>query len=358
MPDITVSDVADIVNTTLPIFHRKKLTDIATSEESHLILPRLLQKESVKYDGGETIKFDAIYRDGGGVRNIGLYDKDQVVVRDVTVKGQMPWRRTKTTYAWDVLEFAMNRHDPVRIQNLVGTRRAAKWLALSNHMEDHGSAKPASDDGITPMGLRYWIVKSITGTSAATGAGGFNGTNPSGFSSGAGNISSTTYPAWANWAQAYVNVTDDDLVDKMRVMAHRTKFKSPIAKYMKEDVRKGGRRAIYLPFDEERQLVKIAEGKNENLGRDLAPYDGGVVFHGIPLEVWPYLDDDSDNPIYYVDWAILYFVLMSGMGLKEGKAHPIAGMSETVGVDIKIVWNTICTNRRKLGVLSTAADND
>lgn len=354
---ISVDDVVDIGNTTIATFDRLKLTEIATTDEEHHFMPQLIDGENVKYDGGHEIRWDALVRDSGGARNIGLFDKEQRVVRDVIEQGVVPWRRTVSPYDVDALEVAMNRSDRNKIVDLFGARRAAAFLALSNLIETNGWAKPtSSSDTVTPFGIPYWIVKSITGTSAATADGGFNGTNPSGFTGGAGGISSTTTPTWANWAHAYVDPTKLDLVDKMRLAAHRTNFKSPIKGKFRENRRGPDKYKYYMPYLVLRSLVTVAEQDNENLGFDL----GGPepLFHRNPMIAVSKLDNDTDNPVYGINWAQLYIVLLRGMALQESKMKPIAGMTETAGANIRLVWNTKCVNRRRMFVLSTAADND
>lgn len=355
---IDITDVADIANTTIASFDKLKFSEIAATDEEHHFLPQLIDGENVMYEGGDQIKWDALIKDSGGARNIGLFDKEQIVVRDVTTQGTVPWRRTVSPYAIDALEIAMNRSDENKIIDLTQTRRASAFLALSNLVESDGWSKPTSStDTTTPFGVKgYWIVKSVSGTSASTSDGGFNGGNPSGFTSGAGGIDSSSVATWANWAHQYTNATNDDLVDKMRIAAHRTNFKSPIKGKFRENTRGADKYVWYMPYLTLRSLVTVAEQRSENLGFDL----GGPepMFHRNPMRAVSKLDDDTDNPVYGINWSVLYIVLLRGMALQETKMKPIAGMTETVGANIRLVWNTKCVNRRRLSVLSTAADND
>lgn len=355
---ISVDDVADIANTTIASFDKLKISEIATTDEEHHFLPQLIDGESVTYEGGHEIVWDALIKDSGGARNIGLHDKEQIVIRDVTAQGKVPWRRTVSPYSIDALEIGMNRSDENRIIDLLGMRRAAAFLALSNVVETDGWSKPtSSSDDITPFGVKgYWIVKSVSGSSSSSNDGGFNGGNPSGFSAGAGNIDSTTVPTWANWAHQYTNVSQDDLVAKMRLAAHRTNFKSPIKGKFKENTRGPDKYIWYMPYLVLRDLITVAEQRNENLGFDLGGNE--PTFHRNPMRAVSKLDDDSDNPIYAINWSVLYIVLLRGMALQETKMRPIAGMTEEVGANIRLVWNTKCVNRRRLSVLSTAAAND
>src|SRR5690606_3042281 len=81
--------------------------------------------------------------------------------------------------------------------------------------------KPAdSDDKLAPFGIPYWVVKDSTA--------GFNGGNPSGFSSGAGGLDSSRHTRWANYTDSYTNVTKADLIKKMRTAYRKIRFKSPM----------------------------------------------------------------------------------------------------------------------------------
>ncbi|MCH7908064.1 MAG: phage major capsid protein [Candidatus Hydrogenedentes bacterium] len=356
---IDVADIADIANTTIASFDKLKFSEIAATDEEHHFLPQLIDGENVKYEGGDNIKFDVMVDDSGGARNIGYFDKEQIVVRDVMKQGSVPWRRTVSPFAMDVLEIAINSGDANKIIDLVQTRRAAAFLALSNLVETDGWAKPTSStDTITPFGLKYWMTKSITGTSAGTSNGGFNGGNPSGFSAGAAGIDSAAVATWANWTHQYTDVTKADLVFKMRLAAHRTNFKSPIKGKFTPNVRGPDKKVWYMPYLKLNALETLAEQQNENLGNDIASKDGETLFHKNPMRAVSKLDDDTDNPIYAVNWSVIYIVLLRGMALQETKVKPIAGMTETVGANIRLVWNTKCVNRRRLAVLTTAADND
>ena len=354
---ITVDDVADIGNSTIATFDKNVLTDIATTEEEHFFLPSLIDNERVTYDGGHKYIWDILYQDIGGARNIGYHDKDQISDRDVVAQAEMEWCRTISPWMVDILAIQQNRNDANKIVDIFKTKRAAAFLSMSNQVEADGWSKPASDDGVTPMGIMYWIVKSITGTSAATAAGGFNGGNPSGFSSGCANVSSTTHTGWANWAHAYVDVTYDDLVRKMRLAAHRTNFKSPMKGKIKENKRGADRYVWYMPYTVLAELEDRARDQHDQVGKDIAAFDGRTVFHRNPLVAVSKLDDDSDNPVYGINWGVFSLVVMRGSELSETPVKPIPGMSENVWSKWRLVWNTKCTNRRRLVVLSTAADN-
>jgi len=355
---IQASDVGDLINTTLASFDRLKWSEIATSDQEHHFLPQILKKRKVSFDSGHKIVFDVMVDDNGGARNAGLFDKDQIVIKDVMAQGEIPWRHTTNSYAFDRREFAMNR-SPAKIVDLVQTRRAASFLSLSNRIETDGWSKPTSStDDMTPFGIKYWITKKITGDSDTAQNGEFGGGNPSGFTSGAGNLSSTTYVNWANWTQEYGNVTKDDLVVKMRRAKFKTNFMSPVKTHFTDLKRGSDDYVIYCPYETLRQLETIGEQQNENLGRDIASMDGEILFRRNPVRAVTKLDSDTDNPVYFINWAVFYPVFLSGEYLNEAKATPVPGMRTTIGSHIDLTWNLKCVNRRRLAVLVTAADND
>lgn len=356
---ITVDDVADIANSTLAKYDRGKITDLTLDEQEHQFLPRVFAEERVEEDGGASIKFDIINA-APTARAHGLHDKDQVSIVDVLAQGEIPWRFATQSYGWDLHEFAMNMGEEVRIVNLVDSRRMAAWAGLSRTLENWGWSKPASSsDNLTPYGIKMYITKKVTGSSASSSTGEFGGGNPSNFTSGVAGIDSSSETRWANWTQQYDDVTDDDLVEKMRKAYYSIQFKSPIPnKSIPANTRGPERYVIYAKYDIIRQLEKIQERKNENIGNDLASFDGKTLFRGNPLTPVPNIEDDSDDPVYFINWNVLYIVGKSGMTLRESDAKPVAGMRNDVAVHIDMMFNLKCVDRRRLAVLSTAADND
>ena len=105
---------------------------------------------------------------------------------------------------------------------------------------------------------------------------------------------------------AYGSVSKDDLIRKMRTAHRKTKFRSPVSH---DTPKQGGmQNGIYTNSDVIGLVEEILEAQNMNLGNDVASKDGKACFKSSPLVYVPYLDNDSTDPVYMLDWQWLLSV--------------------------------------------------
>jgi hypothetical protein len=338
---LSAEQIADLVSTTLNELGRGKWTDIASVYQEYYALPKLLKQEKVQFDSGPEIELQVMHKYGGNAKHTGLYATDDVNSEDIMAKGKIPWRHSTTNWSYDEREITMNAA-PSKIVDLVKTKRAGAMGGLAELMETALWSKPASSaDVTTPFGLTYWIVKY-------DGTGGFDGGNPTGFTSGAGNISSSTYTRWANWAAQYTTSDKADLISKMRKAYTKIQFKSPVDY---PSASGADRYTIYTNYDGLAALEDIGESQNENLGRDVASMDGKIVFRGNKVDYVPYLDNDTENPYYFVNWGVFDMVFLKGEYLKETGPIPAPKQHRVKEVHVDLTWNTRCVDRRRLAVI-------
>lgn len=353
---LEVADLAGIVSTTLSNYGRGKITDIASDLQEYIVMSKLMKGDKLKKkDGGKDITFFLTATLGSNARDVGLYSVDAPNVTDSNLSGTVPWRFTETSYSFDVREPEINAAGPERLIELIMERRGREMAGLAEHMEERfWGALPASTDKVKPFGLKYWLV--ATSGYTADGAGGFYGGDPSGFTSGAAGIATATYPGWKNWASNYSAFTRENLLTKMRKLARETRFKSPIdfPNYDKADSGPDVRQKfqIYVNGDTQENLKQLGEDQNDNLGSDLGGSD--VTFNGSPIIWVPYLDDDSTNPIYFVNWGVFAIAVMKGELFRD-KTLPAPNQHNVLNAFTDICWNTCCEDRRKLGVLTYEA---
>lgn len=344
---LQADDIADLVTTTQRDLGKMKWTDIASDIQEHHALPQLLKTEKVTFQSGYGIQWNLMVQTSGAAEHTGLFAVDNVNVGDVMKTANIPWRHTTTKYAFERREVAMNRR-PARIVELVKTRRADAMIDLADTLEDCFWNKPVdSTDETTPYGIYYWAVKNATT--------GFNGGNPSGFTSGAGNLSSSTYTRHANYTAQYASITKSDLVKKMRTAYRKIGFKSPID--IPSYARGKDRYVIYTNETGISGLEDLGENQNENLGRDIASMDGRIVFRGNPVRWVPQLDNDSEDPFFFINWAVLAPVCLEGEYMNESGPMLAANQHTTYRVFTDLTWNLQCTNRRRLACIATGASN-
>lgn len=345
-------DIADLVASTLNEQGEGKMEDLVSSLTDYVFYGQMMKEKRTMMESGPEVQFNAIVKKSSNARWVGIGEADRADITNVLASGKMPWRHFTSNWSYDEREVSMNPTSR-RILNLVKTREAADTVDVAEEMEDWAWSAPDATATKEPGNLRYWIVSNITGTSATTG--GFNGTVPTGFTT-VGNISSTTYPNWANWTKKYASISNEDLVDAIDMAFYKTGFKSPIkvipAASGRDDFEMFSTKTVV------KGLEKLARANNDNLGKDLLTYRGQVLVNRIPVIPVPQLDanDSSDTYgwVFGVNWGVLKIAFLKGEywkrtgPLRSGSQHTMW----TIHNDLST--QTICTNRRKLFCISKA----
>ena len=340
------SQILDLVATTQKELGRMRWTELATDYQDFEVLPKMLKRGNVAFESGDGIQRNVMVDESGAASHVGLFNVDDVNVGDVMQTFNVPFRHTTTNYAFDRREKAINSGSATQIVDLIKVRRSDAMISLALLLEQAFWGKPGdSTDNTTPFGLFYWMVNN-----ASTG---FNGGNPSGFTSGAGGLSSTTYPRWSNYTAQYTNVTKADLIKKMRTAHRKTDFMSPIDI---PDYRSGRGQnfRIYVNESTISSIEDVGEAQNENLGRDVASMDGATTFRRNPIIYVPKLDDESTNPVFMVNWNVFKIFFLRGEYLREDPPRQSSRQHNVFEIHVDLSWNTVCVNRRRLARLQTA----
>jgi len=344
MATVQADDILDLVKGTQRDLGKFKWTDLTTDTQEFYVLPKILQKEKIVFGTGYGVEFSVMTDHGHQARHKGLWATDLVSVPDVMIRGNVPFRHTDTNWAIEEHEITMNT-GAAQIYDLSKVRKMGSMISLAVLVED-GWWGETPDDNLTPFSVKYWIPQS------ATAAVGQNGTNPANFSSGAANISSTTYPRWANWTGTYAAITFDDLIRSMRELYYRTDFRFPIPGTPSYGT--GHNFAIYCEWSVLRAMEDLIGTQNDNLGMDLAAVDGQTVFRGTPINPVKQLEEDSNDPIYFINWNHMGIAFLQDWYLKEYPLKRVDGQHTTMRAYVDMSWNTICFDRRTQGVLRAA----
>ncbi len=359
MSDIQTSDLLDLANGTLSFFERKKLIDLASDQQDYLFIPELFNTKRMTVDGGDAIDWFALTGKSTTPRHAGHYAQRIIETKDVTSKASIGWGRTVESFGVDKAAIRMNAGNQAKLIDLFGSKRAASWLGFLELVESTLSGHPGQDDGITPFGMKSYAVKKITGSSA-TQPGEFGGGNPSGFSSGVG-LDSGSISGWKNHTMKFSNVSSDDSVKGMRISMGETAWKTPLKDRIEQTVTDGGRPnlQIYmkpsLVYDHE----ALAQLQNDQMEDDLFKFAGKTRVNGHPLVPMRALDGDTDTPMYGWDWGVANIVVLKGYeNIEDASAKELSGYIGVIGKDLDVVYNLRVKNRRRLWVMSTAADND
>lgn len=348
MAYLQADDIADLIKTTQRDLGRMKWSDISYTLQEHVALPMLLQREKVSFQSGYGIQWNIATATSGAAKDTEMYATDSVNVSDVMQTANIPWRHVTTNYAIERREVAMNRA-PAEIVDLVRIRRNDAMIDLAKHMETRFWTKPTSSTDTQQMyGIPYWIV--YPGTTTNTN-GAFEGANPySGV--GAGNLSSVTYPNWANWACTYTAITSTDLIRKWRRAATFTNFKAPVPS---PSYNTGNNYGYYTNYSVIGPLEEALEAQNDNLGNDVASKDGRLMFRQVPVTWVPYLEANTANPVYGINWGVLKPAFLAGEYMREEGPTPASTQHSVFVTHVDTTLNLMCTNRRMNFVLGTGS---
>lgn len=344
MAALTFEQIADIQESTLPDLDKDMWTDLSTDTREYVAFSQIMKNEADTQDGGRALRVNAITDDNHQAAFVGINQVIQPAFNDVLSHGEIPWKEWWTHFTYSMAEEEVNSADAERIVNLLHSRRYAAYMAQAKLLEPAFWSKPVdSTDTLTMYGIQNYIVKNATE--------GFNGGNPSGFTTGVV-FDSTVQTRWANWTSQYVNVTKDDFVTRARTAQMKTKFLSPIS--MAEVRDQKIRRGLYLGYSPYSSLVTLAEHQNMNVGPDIAEYEGKTVFMGFPLQVVPQLESDTQNPMYGIDWTTMRMKFLKGFKFNESKPEAVPNVPLAYITKIISLGNLACYNRRPNFVLNIA----
>lgn len=340
---LAYSEIDDaVLMTQNKLVKRGAFTDLQTDLTDHVAVRELWKNRSTKFEGGLEWEFACQMDHNHSARTVGLYETDGSTLNDTMKDGSVPPRHVNANYIYDLRLPAFQRGG-VAIVDLVKSKYVGMMVSFYEYMEELLWSKPdSSSDNKTPFGIAYWVVKNATE--------GFNGGNPVGFTDGRAGISTTDYRRWANYTAPYVNVTKEDLIRKMRRGHRKQQFRSPISHAVPTLGATGN--GIYMGDTPIGLFEEALEAQNMNLGNDVASKDGRTLFKGTPATYAPFLNDDSTDPIYMLDWNTLAVGVMAGWAENLCAPYMVPGMSKVRRVDLDASFNMICTNLRKQGVYS------
>ena len=332
--------VDDFVQLTLPNLKRYKWTDLSLELQDY-VSSRLIDEKRVMEQGGPTISFRVKTKNTGNATNQkGWFATDDTKVEDVMISATVPWSKQTTSWAYDIDEDVFQTDRETIIRELL-IREHDALTDLAELQEENLWSAPTDPTDSRPMGIPFWLQKDAT----TTPGGAFNGTNPSGFTAGRAGVSSTIYPRWRNWAFGYSAVTTDDLVVKVKKALVFTRFRAPVPH--PELGFGSGDYQIYTTYRVTEPAERLAESRNDNLGKDLARYLNQVTIGGVPMTMVPYLEaNDTSDPLYGVNWKTFRPFVKKGANMRRTGPFRSARQHTVREVHIDNWMNYVCYNLR------------
>ena len=341
---LTPENLTDINRATLSAYKKLKWVDISLDRQFHIVADRVMPEATEQ--GGTQCEFSVQHTNTGSFQDSEMYGVVNPAVKDLNIHATVPWSKQQVHYAYDIDEpmFQRGHHATVEV---LETRIHSAYNDWFEAMETRFWTSPTSStqNPVKPYGVPFWVQQS------ATAAFGFNGGNPSGFSSGAGNISSSTYTNWANGTFTWNAISDDDALDSWSEACDKCYFMAP-RDFQQLDSGKS-QFEFFTTHTNLQVLRRMLKASNDDIGIDVGKYRGTVLFKGNPVHWVPALSNsgdpavDSNNPIYGIDWSTIKMNMLEGRN-KHWLPEYNAPHQPTTRIVPMINWcQIVCMNRRR-----------
>lgn len=343
-PILTAGQIADLQVGTRPEQNPMQIVDISDNLNDYVFAREVLRKGKTRtVEGGKSFSWRVMTNDTGSASHTGLAYEDETSQVDLLTEATADWRHSQVNYSMIKQVVQMNSGADVQLADLEMLQEKAAlkaWVAL---IEATWFGPPvASTDLVTPWGLATWIVKNASE--------GFNGGNPSGYSSIG--LDASSFPNWKNWTFLYTDVTDDDFINKLHKMLTYTEFKPAVDGLPL--LNKGDDFMFFSNYGLIRPLERYLKTNNENLGVDITKYAGSVVVNRRPVQWVPFLDADTTNPFYSVCMADVFLYRLRNFWMRKTTLENLPGRHNVKGTWFDFTWQNVFVNRRRSGVGATA----
>jgi hypothetical protein len=364
MAVIQADQIDGLVKTTQRHIERERKASIAERLTKYVGVRNLFTKEKVMVSDGYGIEWNMTTDHSGTAQQVGLFDTIAPATTLNQVRFNLPWRHTRGHVSWDLREVAMNR-SPARILNYVKEKIFEMDVSWFEQLEGQIWNGPLAGDDSSVMGIwGYWLYTPLDGgTSNATApwtttsTGGRVTVNPNWVTAGPGGVSRALYGSrHSHWYQNYGAVTYGDLFTKMRTGFDEIDFESPVDYSMLKD---GATRfGIYCTQADARLAADACRLQNENIGTDLAYYDGKAMIRGVQITGVPKLNAidaalvAANHPFMVIDWSQLRPFCLEGIAPYETTETGGANQPMTVTRAKYLTWNVRAWNTKTMGLFT------
>lgn len=332
---LTLETVNDFMKDTEPDLGEPDFTDISSNLQKHVAMDELLTDGHQEiFDSGSSIQFNVLVAQSNQARHVSLAEPDNVGMRDGMIQGTAYWRMSETK--WMTIHQLVSMNAGKRqIVNWMKQQRLMALISLAELMERTFWSPPSATDQKTPWGLPYYVTKN--------GTNGFTGGVLAGYSTCLG-IDPAMWPGWQNYAVPYDTLTRDNFTRKVRVAAMETEFTPTVPGI--PTFATGEKKGYYTNLAVYQALEEQLENQNDNLGADIDPMHNRVNFHGVPVTYVPFLNADTTNPFYAIDWAVAKIAVARGEWMRQTDIPHVANSHNVAASFIDLMWNLLFRNRR------------
>jgi len=339
---LALSQIADVVSGTLRSLGRAKFQQIAQKLVYYEIFSQWFKKNKVIFDGGYGVQRTLMTKLASSAKHVGIDETDEVIIKDLLTQMTVDYRHVQAHWSFLYQELLANTGDAL-VLNIIEPRRAGALIDMAADIEAKAWASPDVGNTTEPYGIPYWLPRG-------TGTPSFQNTLPSGHTT-VGGVNPAVHTNFRHWNGAYVAVTKQDLIKKLRTAQRRCGFRSPISIPDYRGVI-GDRYRLYCNETTISDLEDLGEGQNENLGRDLDTYGGQMLFHRNPIIYVETLNDDTNDPVYGIDHSVFYVICLKGDYLRESEPIQINNNHNGFAVFYDTSYNFMNVDRRRCWNLS------
>lgn len=344
MPVLSASDIPDLVNAVYNrMLSKRTWNDVSLDLPFFTITDRFFKGRKQNISGTPMVVWKLQVDNPQNARFVGIHSTDQYDLRSLSTGGSAPWAHCTTNYNWDLTEPSFATDNEMVLFDQILMREHGMMNDWFKFLEQKFWGAPASSS-ISPQelyGIPFWVQKNATP--------GFYGGNPSGFTSGAGNINSTMYRGWRNRTGTYSTVTRNGLIATWKTNIRQCDFVSPHA-YPAQNPGDQHRYAFYTDEYVHEEASKYLDARAQAI-TDLSG-TGRVMFAGIPVEWVPALSDpnsvnyDSQHPVYGIDWNTMALYFQQSWEMMRTPAQRLPNMHLEFAVHMDSILQLVCTNRR------------
>lgn len=320
------------------VVQEKKWTDLSLVDgQQHLtVADRFLSMADEPVQSGPTQTWTLQTANTGTAKWDELFGQDTTARDNIATLAEQQWALATGNYIFDLREkWFQSDSKKVICDHLAMLMHSARTKGLILFEEALWSSPASSSERPRKMsGFPFWLTTSATE--------GFTGGDPTGFSSGAGNVTVASVPGWRPWSGTYPEVSNDGLFSRMRNACRKTYFEAPDP-YPQATPKKPN-----WMFYTDSVTLELVERElhswNDNI-RDPAKFYNMGQFNSIPFKWVPLFEKsdsaayDTTSPVYGINWATFKFEFMEGKALNFHKAERAMNSGHNV---MQSNWDASC----------------